>query len=49
MRTTISMPDEESDSLVTDALNDVYGASQAAGVDVVLDRMQLASLPKKNW
>ena len=36
------------DEGITDALNTVY-ATQESGVDPVLDRMQIASLPREDW
>ena len=41
--------DRHGASLVTDALNQVYRAEQPIPLDPVLDRMQLASLPRETW
>lgn len=41
---------EHRDEGVTEALNHVYGpGSEEAGLDPVLEQLQLASLPKDEW
>jgi len=40
--------DDESQALVTDALNEVYRSGPSA-LDPVLDRLQWAGLSKKAW
>ncbi len=37
------------DTLVTDALNQVYGAQGQLPMDPLLDRMQRASLARESW
>ena len=37
------------DSLVTDALDEVYGEQDQSALDPMLDRMQRASLARESW
>ncbi len=48
-RAVASFLERQSDTLVTDALNQVYRAEQGGELDPLLDRMQCASLPRENW
>jgi metal-responsive CopG/Arc/MetJ family transcriptional regulator len=41
--------ERQSDTLVTDALNEIYRSEESSGLDEVLDRMQRASLPREDW
>jgi metal-responsive CopG/Arc/MetJ family transcriptional regulator len=41
--------ERQSDSLVTEALNEVYRGQDRSTVDRVLDRLQRASLPVEKW
>jgi len=41
--------ERQSDTLVTDALNEIYRSEKASALDPVLDRMQRASLPREDW
>jgi len=41
---------EQSDEAITEALNQVYGeAGESSGVDPVLEKLQLGSLPEEDW
>lgn len=41
--------ERQSDTLVTDALNEIYGSEEPSGLDPVLERMQRESLPREDW
>jgi metal-responsive CopG/Arc/MetJ family transcriptional regulator len=41
--------ERQSDTLVTDALNEIYRSEESSALDPVLDRMQRASLSREDW
>ena len=41
--------EQQTDTHVTEALDEVYGSDRPASLDPLLDRMQRASLPREEW
>jgi metal-responsive CopG/Arc/MetJ family transcriptional regulator len=48
-RAVANFLERHSDTLVTDALNEVYRSHETESLDPLLDRMQRASLPLETW
>jgi antitoxin MazE6 len=48
-RAVAAFLERQSDTLVTDALNEIYQSEEPGLVDPVLERMQRASLPREEW
>ena len=48
-RAVAAFLERQSDTLVTDALNEIYQSKEPGLVDPVLERMQRASLPREEW
>lgn len=48
-RAVAAFLERQSDTLVTDVLNEIYQSEEPGLVDPVLERMQRASLPREDW
>lgn len=48
-RAVASFLERQSDTLVTDALNEIYREEEPGALDPVLERMQWATLPGEDW
>ena len=48
-RAVAAFLERQSETLVTDALNEIYRSEEPRALDPVLERMQRASLPREDW
>ena len=48
-RAVAAFLERQSDTLVTDALNEIYRSEEPRALDPVLERMQRLSLPREDW
>jgi metal-responsive CopG/Arc/MetJ family transcriptional regulator len=48
-RAVASFLERQSDTLVTNALNEVYQSERTGQLDPLLDRMQRATLAREDW
>jgi metal-responsive CopG/Arc/MetJ family transcriptional regulator len=48
-RAVAAFLERQSETLVTDALNEIYQSEEPSVLDPVLERMQRASLPREDW
>jgi metal-responsive CopG/Arc/MetJ family transcriptional regulator len=48
-RAVAAFLERQRDTLVTDALNQIYRSEEPRALDPVLERMQRASLPRGDW